>query len=371
MDVIGAWSGGSVAVSDTKIEPSLAKSLQFIYQDTTSYGSIIQPSGLKDWYKFEESGSVCTDTGVSGITAILMSGTLTMGSSTTEGRSAGKFASGIYPNQIYWANASGATLGTSGTISLWFNPDSYSQSYIWSKITTGNEWDTYISATNGSKIVTFINNSFMIGSVTPTLGSWHHVAVSWVKNGSMLQYLDGALDVGSATGSKAEPNINLAIGAYNYGNPSSKFDGYIDDFKVWDRALTATEIASEFLIVTGSYYPSWASGGVIAAEIQNTSLSEDWSQLKTNWDFIGWVKTDINGSLYITVASDSAFTNYNKYLITGLGSVWNLNSIDLNSPIESGGTIDWTNITSIKLTGTGSVNYTVQDFSLGAVANHG
>lgn len=73
-----------------------------------------------------------------------------------------------------------------------------------------------------------------------TTGTWSHVACSW--NGTTLSvYVDGRLRGSSSSGSgaiAADAN-NLLIG----GSTSNNFDGRIDEFKVYNSALTQSEVS--------------------------------------------------------------------------------------------------------------------------------
>jgi hypothetical protein len=81
------------------------------------------------------------------------------------------------------------------------------------------------------------------GSITP--GSWHHVAMT-LSGGTLRGYIN-SIEVGSLTGIGAitANGIDLAIGAYRDGN-AEFFKGVIDDVRIYDRALTADEIETNF-----------------------------------------------------------------------------------------------------------------------------
>jgi hypothetical protein len=68
-------------------------------------------------------------------------------------------------------------------------------------------------------------------------------------NGSAwIVYLDGVQAASTAAGTGAIATTqNLTIGAYTLGSPSRYFNGVIDEVRVYNRALTSSEIRSLML----------------------------------------------------------------------------------------------------------------------------
>jgi hypothetical protein len=78
------------------------------------------------------------------------------------------------------------------------------------------------------------------GTALP-VGSWQHVAVARSGN-TVTIYLNGA-SVGSGPVTATLPNTaNNFIGRSQYNDPL--FAGSLDDFRVYTRALSASEIAA-------------------------------------------------------------------------------------------------------------------------------
>lgn len=84
-------------------------------------------------------------------------------------------------------------------------------------------------------------------------GSWHHVAVVF-DNGAVSIYIDGVLDATTTTGT------TFGSGALRYGflgtgseassfngstGPNNRFIGEIDEFRIWSKARTQTEIRGD------------------------------------------------------------------------------------------------------------------------------
>lgn len=88
------------------------------------------------------------------------------------------------------------------------------------------------------------------GSTRIDDGLWHHVACVF-DNGQLIIYIDGIND-GTTTGGSQFGTGTTRYGYVGVGSesptwngnkgPTSYFDGEIDEFKIWERALTQTEI---------------------------------------------------------------------------------------------------------------------------------
>lgn len=78
-------------------------------------------------------------------------------------------------------------------------------------------------------------------------GGWHHVAVVFSSPTSLSIYLDGAL---AATGGNAADTYPVGINSVSIGNfqrsagATDRFTGDIDDARIYDTALTASEVAA-------------------------------------------------------------------------------------------------------------------------------
>ena len=78
---------------------------------------------------------------------------------------------------------------------------------------------------------------------------WYHVAgVYDAAAKTMNVYLDGQLDngsqVGAITSSQQVSSLNMAIGK-RAGNAGFEFNGTIDNVRIYNRALSPTEVLSD------------------------------------------------------------------------------------------------------------------------------
>lgn len=91
------------------------------------------------------------------------------------------------------------------------------------------------------------DNHPVIGHTAVSRGAWHHVAASYDGTTWRL-YLDGALDGESAARAtpRADSIQHFGLGTMlnSTGAASGRLHGALDEVRVWDRARTASEIAT-------------------------------------------------------------------------------------------------------------------------------
>ncbi|MBU0719324.1 MAG: hypothetical protein KJ749_13845 [Planctomycetes bacterium] len=147
-------------------------------------------------------------------------------------------------------------LSDAGTLALWFWMDSFKSfaGLIHKGDTTSFSDESYsLQFWDGNRRIYFglagsPSSRSMQTNTSFNNNRWYHVAAVW-DAGGMYVYVDGTLDISSGnTVSVVDSPGGLNIGAQLpvYYNPSYKnlpFDGIIDDVRVYNRALTAAEVA--------------------------------------------------------------------------------------------------------------------------------
>jgi len=196
-------------------------------------------------YKFDESsGTTAADDSGKGNTGALLNGTL--------------FAAGQLGNALNLDGTddhmrvdttAGLNLSSSMTIAGWLRPDVLGTGYrtVVFKGAAGARGyglNVYNGAVNFVKLGPADVN--VRSTVSLTVGSWQHVAVTWsaatdevkfYRDGTLVQTVTSAADVIAPVDSD-----DLVVGSWFTGG--SYFDGLMDDLRIYDRALTASEVGA-------------------------------------------------------------------------------------------------------------------------------
>jgi hypothetical protein len=138
-----------------------------------------------------------------------------------------------------WVNAD--DFGTPDARILSKSSGTASDDHVWMLSTIeGNHARFRLKTDDGGSTTTLVGTGDSL-----VAGNWHHIAATY-DGATMRLYQDGN-EVGSTVKTGAV-SVDPAVTAYIAANPGSAgqvFDGRIDDVKVFGRALTVAEIASE------------------------------------------------------------------------------------------------------------------------------
>ncbi|WP_026009999.1 LamG-like jellyroll fold domain-containing protein, partial [Algibacter luteus] len=151
--------------------------------------------------------------------------------------------------------SSSFSFGTEVTMEAWIYPEKNTYSRILTNYSGGGSnpgefvFDTYDpSEPNGRGLrLVFLNNAASASVSSPnvlSLNSWNHVAGTF-DNGTIRIYVNG-IEVNSsmATFTSITPsNLDLIIGEDRITGVPEFFKGKMDEMRIWNRALSATEIA--------------------------------------------------------------------------------------------------------------------------------
>lgn len=180
--------------------------------------------------------------------------TLTYGGGGTPSYAPGKFGDAGVLGGANWYDTGvtgigGTTLfagaAQSWSVSAWFNVTSGNTGTIVAK--AGGTLRTFQLFTEVGRVRVILRDSAISDTATGfDDGQWHHAVVTW--NGSTgILYVDGAVAIASlGVGTAAEQTTeNIIIGART-GGAGFRMTGSLDDVRIFDHALSATEVADLF-----------------------------------------------------------------------------------------------------------------------------
>ena len=130
------------------------------------------------------------------------------------------------------------------TLSLWLN---YDQLKAFNAVMHNDVWDpgsVHVHLRNDSRLfdVDISNGKRITTQTVLQANQWYHVAVTVnVSSGQSMVYVNGVLDATNTSGGSATPYIGpMNIGAWQ--NSSRYFTGAMDDFRIYNRVLIASEV---------------------------------------------------------------------------------------------------------------------------------
>ena len=300
----------------------------------------ITNNGLVGYWSFEDAtGTKATDFSGQGNT-----GTLTNMDANTDWV-AGKIGKALdFDGVDDYMTATASTLPTGSnpvTVAAWFYVNSYDNIRTaiagYGQLATNYANFEMIIGTSGEnrRIMIVTEGTSMYGTASVTTGIWHHGVI--IDDGTNMEiYLDGQLDASAARLSVSNKlSQYVYIGDYINQSESWELNGKVDDVRIYNRALSATEILT--------LYNSTKSTKVNSS--QNNKLTNGLVGL---WSFDG---PDISG----TTAYDRS-GNANNGTLTGSPS---LIAGRIGQGMSFDGVNDYANITSadsIKFTSTFSAS---------------
>ena len=149
------------------------------------------------------------------------------------------------------------------SFSAWVNPNALSgnQAILGTYFYDGNTYGWRLDFVNSSMSFGIFGSSQVNMSIGSTFnnGQWYHIVVTRKASTGTKAYINGTLNVSNT--STINPNYATTqystIGATQY-QPSTVtyyYNGKIDAISVWDKELSATEVASLYNSGNGKQYP--------------------------------------------------------------------------------------------------------------------
>lgn len=143
------------------------------------------------------------------------------------------------------------------TLSTWFYWNDHTSS-VWAKVvgkTTDYEGYPYFSymieqSASTQKITAGVSVDGRIIKVPDqdlTEREWHNLVMTWSLEERFIRfYIDGveAANAKTLSGTITYYDAPLRIGFSGYDQPNTQIDGFVDEVRIWDRALTEEEISA-------------------------------------------------------------------------------------------------------------------------------
>jgi glucose/arabinose dehydrogenase len=218
------------------------------------------PGGLAAGYAFDEgAGTTAADASGHGIT-----GTLTNGPTWPAGRYGTAVGLDGVNDFVNLGNPAGLQLTGSMTVSAWIYSGAFpgDDAAVVSKRGAGESgWQLDTTIDRGPRTIGFKLTSssggsmFRYGATTMQLNAWYHVTgVYNAANRTLDVYLNGQPDNGAAVGTvtAAQQNSGNNVNIGRRANGGFGFNGRIDDVRIYDKALTPTEVQADMATALGS-----------------------------------------------------------------------------------------------------------------------
>ncbi|MDY7223283.1 LamG-like jellyroll fold domain-containing protein [Halalkalibacterium halodurans] len=272
------------------------------YQATVN---VVVDSNLTTWYHFDEtSGTKAADSSGHG-----HNGTLHEGAAwTEEGKTEGAID---LAGSGYVRLPDSSITSDELTVATWVN---WRGGNAWQRLFDfGNNTSQYVFLTprSGANTMRFAirngDSEQMIETLQLPANEWVHVAVT-LGNGTATLYVDGKV-AASADDVTVKPSdfnpVNNYIGKSQWPDPY--LDGRVDDFRVYNRAISASEVASVMNGQTLESVPT-APTGVTASAADQSSINLSWSAVPRATGYHVYVADSL--------AENAIYTKVNHDVIT-------------------------------------------------------
>jgi hypothetical protein len=230
------------------------------------------PATASLWHFSENTGTTTADA-----TTNLNNGTLMREPAWTTGRfgSALSFNGSTDPalnNYVLVNDASSLDITGDLTLEAWIKPNVLNYYHvIVAKRDAGGSCNYQMSISASGEVLAFYNGVTEYRStLVPTVGQWNYVAV--VRSaGALTFYLNDQTQQMAGTVPLMANNQPVQIGSRSLGGTPEAFNGAIDEVRITNRALTPSEIASDYSaeLAEGRYY--WK---VAANDGETTAVSD-------------------------------------------------------------------------------------------------
>lgn len=203
------------------------------------------------------------------------------------------------------------------SVSFWFNANINTSIQVLWDMSSGTQYgpQIYLTGSGGLNSDVYVGSSTDYGANTPSsvvsVGTWNHVCLTYGYSSYAALYLNGVV---MATGTSVLPSsgtfvsatntslTNICIGAQNQSSTFIyPFQGYIDDYRMYNRVLSLSEVA-------GLYYSNQLSGYTLfqqAIEGQNL-IDLMWGSSSAQPATVStWIKNNTSAAQSFTMSVNS------------------------------------------------------------------
>jgi hypothetical protein len=247
---LGTGQSSNTKMDDVRIYNRVlsATEIKNLYQSGSALMKPANKTGLVGYWPMDEgTGSRAND----------MSGRGNKGTITNPSWVAGKFGKGLNFNgsSSYITAGSGSSLEVSDTVTLsaWVKSPDWHPTAVWRAIFDKGSYGIYVQPSSNVlrfQLVLTTTGIVTVDSNALNTNQWYHVVGTYDKNAganNLKIYINGVLHNSSTQSNSVVAGNVLNMGLYS-GN---YFNGTMDDLRVYNRALTLSEISD--LYRSGSF----------------------------------------------------------------------------------------------------------------------
>ncbi len=370
---IGRFNGGyyfNGKIDDVKVYNYLRSAGQIVSDMNAGHPNVGSPVGsaVGHW-KFDEGYG--TNTNNSGNGGPALNGTITSATWKNDGKFGKALSFDGTNSYVNAGNSSSLDLGGGDfTVSTWIYPTTTAKKFFLQKSDLNDGWNVGLNTTGNNQIFLEVrengttNSGEIIYNSTIQANNWYYITV--VKTGANITVYKNGVSLGTQTGYQnlSNSSVNFQIGRLDWWGPSY-FLGLIDEVKIYNSALTASEVKLDYnrgaSQVLGSMSDtSGLTGGGVASNSASAEYcvpgdSTSCASPVGRWDFeegTGSTVNDISGNANTgtwngtlgsqwkqgKVGKGGNFNGSNNYVDAGTGSSLNFTTQDFTIEL-------WTNVT--------------------------
>lgn len=211
------------------------------------------------------------------------------------------------------------------SVSLWYNPF-IDNSYNPLIDAFDSHWEIQLKNTYPDYISFIANNSYteLIATTATPKNNWYHLTCTYLNNNLKI-YINGILVNQFTANALPVNNGNYIIGA-SLSGADQYFNGKLDDIGIWNRALSAAEVAELYTLQSVAYPPklSWStSDSTTTTKITPLATTKLWLKASNGIGVCYDTTSVIVSKPVINLQDTILFTNCKRdSMMVNIGSAW-------------------------------------------------